>query len=87
MLTADRIVDMGPGPGEHGGRVVFEGTPAALVKAKSTLTGQHLAKFVAGDGRPEQCVEAILVRQAAGAACPRWAWDQAWRQPWGRSAS
>ena len=46
MAHADWIIDLGPGAGHDGGRVVFEGTPAALVKAKSTLTGEHLAAFV-----------------------------------------
>ncbi|MGE3288396.1 MAG: ATP-binding cassette domain-containing protein [Pseudonocardia sp.] len=46
MAHADRIVDLGPGAGHDGGRVVFEGTPAELVAARSTLTGQHLAEYV-----------------------------------------
>jgi excinuclease UvrABC ATPase subunit len=46
MTHADWIIDLGPGAGHDGGRVVFEGTPAQLVKAKSTLTGKHLAAFV-----------------------------------------
>ena len=46
MAHADWIIDLGPGAGHDGGRVVFEGTPADLVKAKSTLTGEHLAEFV-----------------------------------------
>jgi excinuclease UvrABC ATPase subunit len=46
MAHADWIIDLGPGAGNDGGRVVFEGTPADLVKAKSTLTGKHLAAFV-----------------------------------------
>jgi len=50
MARADWIIDLGPGAGHDGGRVVFEGTPADLVAAKSTLTGEHLAAFV--DGRP-----------------------------------
>jgi len=48
MAHADWIVDLGPGAGHDGGRVVFEGTPADLVAAKSTLTGEHLAAFVGG---------------------------------------
>lgn len=48
MAHADWIIDLGPGAGHDGGRVVFEGPPAALVAARSTLTGQHLAAFVAG---------------------------------------
>jgi excinuclease UvrABC ATPase subunit len=50
MAHADWIVDLGPGAGHDGGRIVFEGTPAALVAAKSTLTGEHLATFVGGRG-------------------------------------
>ena len=46
MAHADWIIDLGPGAGHDGGRVVFEGTPAALVAAASTLTGQHLAAYV-----------------------------------------
>jgi excinuclease UvrABC ATPase subunit len=46
MAHADWIIDLGPGAGNEGGRIVFEGTPAELVAAKSTLTGQHLAAFV-----------------------------------------
>ncbi|EYF08235.1 ATP-binding cassette domain-containing protein [Chondromyces apiculatus] len=46
MAHADWIIDLGPGAGHEGGRIVFEGTPADLVAAKSTLTGEHLAAFV-----------------------------------------
>ena len=46
MAHADWIIDLGPGAGRDGGRVVFEGTPADLVAARSTLTGQHLAEYV-----------------------------------------
>lgn len=46
MAHADWIIDLGPGAGHDGGRVVFEGTPAALVADRSTLTGQHLATYV-----------------------------------------
>ena len=46
MAHADWIIDLGPGAGNDGGRVVFEGAPADLVAAKSTLTGEHLAAFV-----------------------------------------
>ncbi|WP_432725773.1 ATP-binding cassette domain-containing protein [Variovorax sp. W6] len=48
MAHADWLVDLGPGAGHGGGRVVFEGTPADLVAARSTLTGEHLAAYVAG---------------------------------------
>ncbi|MCX2970207.1 MULTISPECIES: excinuclease ABC subunit UvrA [Streptomyces] len=46
MAHADWIVDLGPGAGHDGGRVVFQGTPADLVAARSTLTGEHLAAYV-----------------------------------------
>jgi excinuclease ABC A subunit len=46
MAHADWIIDLGPGAGHDGGRVVFEGTPADLVAKRSTLTGEHLARFV-----------------------------------------
>lgn len=46
MAHADWIIDLGPGAGHDGGRIVFEGTPAELVAARSTLTGQHLAAYV-----------------------------------------
>ncbi|MEV0975465.1 excinuclease ABC subunit UvrA [Streptomyces sp. NPDC049915] len=48
MAHADWIIDLGPGAGHDGGRVVFEGTPAELIAARSTLTGQHLATYVGG---------------------------------------
>ncbi len=48
MAHADWIIDLGPGAGHEGGRIVFEGTPAQLVAKKSTLTGQHLATYVGG---------------------------------------
>jgi excinuclease UvrABC ATPase subunit len=47
MAHADWIIDLGPGAGHDGGRVVFEGTPADLVATRSTLTGRHLAEYVA----------------------------------------
>jgi excinuclease ABC subunit A len=43
MLSADRVIDLGPGPGEHGGRVVFNGTPADLAQRSDTLTAQYLS--------------------------------------------
>ncbi|GLH99682.1 excinuclease ABC subunit UvrA [Phytohabitans aurantiacus] len=46
MAHADWIIDLGPGAGHDGGRIVFEGTPAELVKDRSTLTGKHLAAYV-----------------------------------------
>jgi excinuclease UvrABC ATPase subunit len=46
MAHADWIIDLGPGAGHEGGRIVFEGTPADLVATRSTLTGEHLAAYV-----------------------------------------
>ena len=46
MAHADWIIDLGPGAGHDGGRIVFEGAPADLVAARSTLTGEHLADYV-----------------------------------------
>ncbi|MER8224635.1 excinuclease ABC subunit UvrA [Streptomyces sp. NPDC094143] len=46
MAHADWIIDLGPGAGHDGGRIVFEGTPADLIADRSTLTGQHLATYV-----------------------------------------
>jgi excinuclease UvrABC ATPase subunit len=46
MAHADWIIDLGPGAGHDGGRIVFQGTPADLVAARSTLTGQNIAPYV-----------------------------------------
>jgi excinuclease UvrABC ATPase subunit len=46
MAHADWIIDLGPGTGHDGGRIVFEGAPADLVAARSTLTGEYLAAYV-----------------------------------------
>ncbi|MGW5311551.1 ATP-binding cassette domain-containing protein [Nocardia thailandica] len=46
MAHADWIIDLGPGAGHDGGRIVFEGTPAQLIADRSTLTGEHLAQYV-----------------------------------------
>ncbi|MDQ0276223.1 excinuclease UvrABC ATPase subunit [Arthrobacter silviterrae] len=46
MAHADWIIDLGPGAGHDGGRIVFEGTPAQLVAGRETLTGEHLAAYV-----------------------------------------
>lgn len=46
MAHADWIIDLGPGAGHDGGRIVFEGTPADLVAARSTLTGEHLGAYI-----------------------------------------
>src|SRR4051812_39044556 len=48
MAHADWVIDLGPGAGHDGGRIVFEGPPADLVASRSTLTGQHLAAYVGG---------------------------------------
>ncbi len=70
MLTADRVIDMGPGPGEHGGQIVFEGTPAQLAARSDTLTAKYLsgrldAVTAAGKrGAPESDAPAIKIRGA-----------------------
>jgi excinuclease UvrABC ATPase subunit len=51
MAHADWIIDLGPGAGHDGGRIVFEGTPAELIAARSTLTGEHLAAYVGAGTR------------------------------------
>jgi excinuclease ABC A subunit len=48
MARADWIIDLGPGAGHEGGRIVFEGTPANLVAERSSLTGEHLAAYTSG---------------------------------------
>jgi excinuclease UvrABC ATPase subunit len=53
MAHADWIIDLGPGAGHEGGRIVFEGTPADLVAGRSTLTGEHLAAYVGASGVSE----------------------------------
>ena len=50
MAHADWIIDLGPGAGHDGGRVVFEGTPADLVAKGETLTATHLAVYVGHEG-------------------------------------
>jgi excinuclease UvrABC ATPase subunit len=46
MAHADWIIDLGPGAGHDGGRIVFEGPPADLVEAGKTLTAEHLAQYI-----------------------------------------
>jgi excinuclease UvrABC ATPase subunit len=46
MAHADWVIDLGPGAGHDGGRIVFEGTPTNLVADPTTLTGEHLAGYV-----------------------------------------
>jgi excinuclease ABC subunit A len=71
MLTADRILDLGPGPGEHGGRIVFQGSPGELAARADTLTAQYLsgrkdAVTSAGRrGRPRKGEPALAVRGAS----------------------
>ena len=60
MAHADWIIDLGPGAGHDGGRIVFEGTPADLVAKRSTLTGEHLAAFV---GSRQKATSGSRVRQ------------------------
>jgi excinuclease ABC subunit A len=64
MLAADRILDLGPGPGEHGGRIVFEGSPGELAGRADTLTAQYLA------GRKDPA-GAVARRGAAAPSTPR----------------
>ena len=71
MARADWIIDLGPGAGHEGGRIVYEGTPADLVAAHSTLTGKHLAAYVGADRRrqtpPKQATGPIRNREARSA--------------------
>jgi excinuclease ABC subunit A len=63
MLAADRIIDLGPGPGEAGGRIVFNGTPAALLKRGRTLTADYLrGTRSAGAGRTKRPVDVATPR-------------------------
>ncbi|MFN8619614.1 MAG: excinuclease ABC subunit UvrA [Chloroflexota bacterium] len=62
MAHADWIIDLGPGAGHDGGRIVFEGPPADLVAARNTLTGEHLAAYVGADG---DTAAAVLARAAS----------------------
>jgi excinuclease UvrABC ATPase subunit len=59
MAHADWIIDLGPGAGHDGGRIVFEGTPADLVADRSTLTGEHLAAYVGAHRGPRARREPI----------------------------
>ncbi len=65
MAHADWIIDLGPGAGHDGGRIVFEGTPADLVAARSTLTGEHLAAFVGSHPPPHAPTSGVLRRDVA----------------------
>jgi excinuclease UvrABC ATPase subunit len=47
VARADWVIDLGPGAGHDGGRVIFEGSPADLIRAEDSLTGQHLRRRVA----------------------------------------
>jgi hypothetical protein len=70
MAHADWIIDFWPGAGHDGGRIVFDGTPADLVAARSTLTGEHLAAFVGS--RPKAVPSRWARRHASPSepACP-----------------
>jgi excinuclease UvrABC ATPase subunit len=65
MAHADWIIDLGPGAGHDGGRIVFEGTPADLVAARSTLTGEHLAAFVGSHPPPHALSSGVRRRDVA----------------------
>jgi excinuclease ABC subunit A len=58
MLAADRVLDIGPAPGEHGGRLVFGGSPAQLLQAAGSLTGDYLA------GRRRVVEDVVLLDQS-----------------------
>jgi hypothetical protein len=75
MAHADWIIDLGPGAGHDGGRIVFEGTPADLVAARSTLTGEHLASL----RRHGDSALSGLMRRTAEASGP--ISSDAWRLP------
>jgi excinuclease UvrABC ATPase subunit len=66
MAHADWIIDLGPGAGHDGGRIVFEGTPADLVAARSTLTGQHLAAFVGSSASRNPAASTSNARSSTG---------------------
>jgi len=72
MAHADWIIDLGPGAGHDGGRVVFEGTPADLVAARSTLTAEHLALYVGARRRPRHA-GVTAARAATALTVAAWA--------------
>jgi hypothetical protein len=65
MAHADWIIDLGPGAGHDGGRIVFEGTPAELVAGRSTPTGEHLAAYVDGSRSLPICYHNGMSKQIA----------------------
>jgi excinuclease UvrABC ATPase subunit len=69
VAHADWIIDLGPGAGHAGGRIVFEGTPSDLVTARSTLTGEHLAAYV-GTGLGPSRRKAPATKKRTGAKRP-----------------
>ena len=68
MAHADWVIDLGPGAGHDGGRVVFEGTPADLVKTRKTLTGRHLAQYLGAISMPAKRTTATNASAKATAA-------------------
>jgi ABC-type multidrug transport system ATPase subunit len=70
MAHADWIIDLGPGAGHDGGRVVFEGPPADLVAARSTLTGEHLGRSLAAVVRRSRRAEPAT---SSRVSCSPWA--------------
>ena len=66
MLAADRVIDMGPGPGERGGRIVFQGTPKQLLRSRRSLTAEYLA------GRRRVVADADAGRLPVEAGSGRW---------------
>lgn len=69
MLSADYIVDIGPGPGEHGGEVVFAGTPEEIMTDEKSITGKYLSgrEYIAVPAKPRETAENRLqIRGARG---------------------
>ena len=64
MRSADRIIDIGPGPGEHGGKIVFEGTPAALLRSKRSLTARYLSGKASVTAGLERSAKARAVKRS-----------------------
>ena len=80
MAHADWLIDLGPGAGHEGGRVVFEGTPAELVAARSTLTGTHLATYIRRLTRTRQALRPCRLLHRRRVAPPGQAGSRdAWR--------
>src|SRR5690606_31533253 len=65
MFEADRLIDMGPGAGEHGGRIIYNGAPAGVLREKESLTGEWLSGRRRLDAdRPAQVPEEAIAHAA-----------------------